>query len=228
MSSSANGAKTNVGRAYEQIKKGIIEGSLAPGTSFSEHQIAAKLEMSRTPVHQALDRLRRDEWVTIEPRSGVKVSVIDASRMKDIYEALSALEGAAVFRLASNSERDLTGIKQAVQDCEDALANDDLVGWANADDAFHRLLLERAGNPQLVRLASSVMEHAHRARLQTVRLRPRPERSNEDHRKIFELISSGKADEATELLHAHRERGISTLVPILDSLSPSNLTFQPT
>jgi DNA-binding GntR family transcriptional regulator len=218
-----NGTSTD--RALVQIKNAIIEGSLAPGAVVSEHELSVKLKMSRTPVHQALDRLRADGWVTITPRAGVTVSGLDVERMRNIYEVLIALEGAAAMRFDGDDEEAIAKLISAEELCENALRDDDLLAWANADNAFHALLLTECGNTELVRIAGSVMDHAHRARLLTVRLRPWPEASNRDHREIVGCISRGNREGARAALQRHRERGMAAVLPILETLYPSTAAF---
>jgi len=68
-----------------------------------------------------------------------------------------------------------------------------------------------SGNERLVRLSSSVVEQAHRARLLTVKLRPWPSSSNDDHAYILDCIARRNPEEARTALEAHRRRGIATL-----------------
>jgi DNA-binding GntR family transcriptional regulator len=228
------GSSSNADRAYAEIKRAVIQGALPPGAAVSEHELAGKLGMSRTPVHQALDRLRHDGWVTIAPRAGVRVAGIEPADMRDIYEALSALEGSAALRFATahasagpQGDEALERLEHAALACERALAEGDLNAWAEADNSFHSLLVVECGNQQLVRLSQSVMEHAHRARLLTVQLRSWPESYNKDHREILRHIAEGNPEAARTALYEHRQRGINTLIPILEKLfstTPSFLT----
>ena len=216
---------TSADRALVEIKKAIIEGSLAPGAQVSEHELAVRLKMSRTPVHQALDRLRADGWVSITPRAGVTISRLDVKRMRNIYEVLIALEGTAAMRFDGTDANAIALLVAAEEECEKALRENDLIGWANADNKFHALLLTESGNTELVRVSDSVMDHAHRARLLTVRLRPWPDSSNRDHREILACITSGDRDGARDALQRHRERGMMAVLPILETLYPSTASF---
>lgn len=218
--------------AYEQIKAAIISGALAPGSRVSEQQLAEQLNVSRTPVHQAVVRLQNEEWLEVSSRRGVTIAPLRADEMREIYEVLIGLEGVAVASLASrdpaaDDEVDLE-LQDACNRCEQALEEKNLRRWAAEDDRFHRLLIERSGNSRLARVAASVMEHAHRARLLTVNLRPWPSASNEDHARILQEISNRDPLRARTALEEHRRRGIATLVPILEAYSPqSGFAFMP-
>lgn len=217
--------ETSADRALVEIRRAIIEGALPPGAVVSEHELSARLGMSRTPVHQALDRLRADGWVSIAARAGVTISSVDVERMRNVYEALMALEGAAASRFDTDDAEAVMRLIDAERECELTLERRDLIGWANADNHFHSLLLEDCGNPELARLAGSLMDHAHRARLMTVNLRPLPTSSNADHRVIVDCIKRGDHAGARAALQLHRERGMNILLPILESLYPSAPSF---
>lgn len=209
--------------AYRKIKGAILDGALPPGLLASEQQIASRLAMSRTPVHQAIVRLEQEGWIELLPRRGVMIVPISASDMHDVYEALLALEVAAVRRLTSSGapENDptLLTLEQACDDGDAALEKGDLPAWAAADDRFHASLVDLSGNRHITRLARAVMEQAQRARLLTLKLRPRPSVSNADHRAILQAIKARDPNLACERMRAHRQRGMDVLLPILEALS---------
>jgi DNA-binding GntR family transcriptional regulator len=169
-------SETQAELAYRQVKMAILEGGLPPGFQASEQQLALKLNMSRTPMHQAIVRLEAEEWLELSPRRGVLIASIDAAEMREVYETLMALEGAAVSKLAKRpidaSDPTEAALQASCRACVTALEAEDLRAWAEADHAFHTLLVDVSGNRRLARLARSVSEQAHRARLLTVRLRP--------------------------------------------------------
>lgn len=216
-------AESLTGVAYRKIKAAILDGSLSPGLLASEQQVATRLTMSRTPVHQAMVRLEQDGWIRLLPRRGLQIAPISPTDMNDVYEALLALEVAAVGRLASRplQERDpaLAKLEQACKDGEAALGREDLAAWAAADARFHTLLVDFSGNVHIARLARSVLEHAQRARQVTLKLRPRPSSSNDDHRAILDAIRASDPSLARARMQAHRERGMQVLLPILDALA---------
>jgi DNA-binding GntR family transcriptional regulator len=209
--------------AYGRIKAAILEGSLPPGLLASEQQIATRLAMSRTPVHEAIVRLVQEGWIEMLPRRGVMIVGISATDMHDVYEALMALEVAAVGRLAARSASDedlaVRALEQVCDDAEAALGKNDLAAWAIADDKFHVLLVDLSGNRHIHRLARLLMEQVQRARSLTLKLRPWPSASNADHRDILAAIRNRDQALACERMRAHRQRGIDVLLPILEALA---------
>lgn len=219
--SDSNGSLTD--SIYYRVKKSIIYGDLLPGSQITEQEISLELEVSRTPVHQAILRLDNEGWLKLHPKRGVIISTVTSQEMRNIYEVLTGLESMAVERLASRpmiaDDPVDAEIREAASAAEEALERVDLTAWAEQDDRFHSLLVERSGNPYLAGLARTVMEQSHRARLLTLRLRPLPTASNRDHRAIIEAIARRDPGAAKAALEDHRRRGRDVLLPILDQLA---------
>ena len=87
-------------RAYGEIRRMIIRLDLAPGDVVREADLQAALDMSRTPIREALQRLARDHFVTVIPRRGMFVSAIDVDELSMLYETRAIMEPYAA-RLAT-------------------------------------------------------------------------------------------------------------------------------
>ena len=98
-----------------------------------------------------------------------------------------------------------------------SLEIDDLKAWADADERFHRLLVQLSGNQRLVAIVGAFMDQSHRLRMLTLRLRPKPTGSNEDHRAVIEAIVHGDADSARRTHRMHREQSGRMLIGLLST-----------
>ncbi len=98
---------------------------------------------------------------------------------------------------------------------EKALKRDDLDGWAEADERFHRLLVSMCGNARLAGIVFNYWDRAHRARMVTLRMRPKPVNSTREHLAIVAAIRRGDAEGAGALFRAHRERASRELTELL-------------
>jgi len=147
--------------------------------------------------------------------------------MREIYGVIIALEAAAAEALAErpSQERLSTAreLEAANKIMETALKNDDLTAWAKADESFHRLLIEHSGNQRLLRMYHTIMDQSHRARMITLRIRPRPEGSVKEHRSIVDAIKRGSPSQARELAKEHRVRARNQLVPLLEQVGLRHL-----
>ena len=212
-------------QAYEQIKERILSNALPPGTQILEQQLADDLGMSRTPVREAAMRLATEGLVEVRPRHGVRVLPISASDMREIYDILTALESAAAEACARRglSADEIAQLTEAVEDMDRALAADDLEAWAAADEAFHRALTALGGNRRLQALVDTIWDQAHRARMVTLRLRPKPSGSNDAHRALVAAIIDRDGETARRLHHQHRQESGDLLVDILNHFGLSQL-----
>jgi DNA-binding GntR family transcriptional regulator len=230
MRSSADGQAQKpslVDGAYDALKEAIRNNVFAPGYQGSEQEIAAQLGMSRTPVHEAIIRLQEEGLVRVLARRGVVVCAISPDDMREIYEVIIALETASAELLAERPPEqrgpvadELNGLNIQMQS---ALVADDLVEWARADERFHQLLVERSGNGRLARMFHTIMDQSHRARMLTLRLRPKPTASVREHRAIVEAIRRGNMHGARDSAKRHRVNARNQILPLLDQFGMKHL-----
>ena len=171
----AEGPSSLVENAYRAMKTAVRDNVFPPGYQGSEQEIALKLGMSRTPVHEALIRLQEEGLVRVLPKRGIQVCALSPDDMREIYDVIATLEGRAAEAIAAGDDvlkaTALAALETANADMKAALERDDLDAWAQADDSFHRALVERCGNRRLARAVATVMDQSHRARMVTLRLR---------------------------------------------------------
>lgn len=204
--------------AYEKIRQRILDNEWPPGYRALEQEVALALGMSRTPVHEALVRLHAERLIDLIPRHGMLVLPVSPTDMREIYEVLTALECMAAELVARKkpSANELAPLTVATDEMERALENDELDAWATADEEFHVALLELADNKLL---AEAVMKHwdrAHRARMFSLRLRPKPVISTREHRALLARLLDGDAEGAARENRAHRERASRELLAIFE------------
>ncbi|MCM2435939.1 GntR family transcriptional regulator [Agrobacterium rosae] len=213
--------------AYHAIRSAIRENVFPPGYQAAEIEIARQLGMSRTPVHEAMARLQEDGLVRILPKKGIIICALSPVDIEEIYEVTIALEGAAAARLSTldaDTKRDVIAqLRHATEDMMTALANNDLSTWATADERFHETLIVRSGNSRLTRMASTVADQLHRARMFTLNLRPLPTSSSDEHFAIIDAIEGGDEIMASRAARMHRKHAHDQLVPLIAKLNLQNL-----
>lgn len=214
-----------VERAYEELRKRILDNVYPPGYQSLEGELALHLGISRTPVREALIRLEKEGLIEIIPRHGVRILPVSPVVMREIYEILTALESAAAELVANRrpSEEELLPLVQATKDMAKALRADDLDAWAEADERFHRRLIELSGNKLLVQTVLNFWDRAHRARMVTLRLRRKPVNSTKEHMEMVEMIRKGDARGVVKVNRAHRQRASRELLEIFERYRFSQL-----
>jgi DNA-binding GntR family transcriptional regulator len=214
-----------VDAAYAAMRQCILDNVWPPGHRALEQALAVELGMSRTPVREALIRLQNEGLVEVVPRHGMHVLPVSAADMRDIYEMLAALEpmAAELAVRRSPTETELKPLIEASRDMARALKVDDLDAWAEADERFHRHLVALSGNRLLIEAVQKCWDRAHRARMVTLRMRPKPATSTREHLEVVDRIRAGDARGAFEAHRAHRDRGARELLAILERYRLQNL-----
>jgi DNA-binding GntR family transcriptional regulator len=213
--------------AYRFLRAAILANELSPGFQATEVEIAARLGMSRTPVHEAMARLQEEGFVQILPRRGILVKGLSPADLLEIYDILIGLEGAAAERIASEDRERIAAIVDELNGFTDsmerALSSGDLDAWADADEGFHETLVARCGNGRINRMAATIAGQSNRARRLTLNLRPAPAQSAVEHREIVAAMAAGDALAAGQAARMHRRKARDQLVPILRRLNFSLL-----
>jgi DNA-binding GntR family transcriptional regulator len=209
-----------VDQAYNVIRRRVLDNVFPPGYRALESELAEALGISRTPLREALIRLQNEGLVEVVPRHGMRVLPVSPADMAEIYVVLAALESAAVELVATRRppERDLKPLLQATRDMDHALKADDLDAWAAADEQFHRTLMDLAGNRMLKETVENFWDRAHRARLVTLRLRPKPVDSTREHAQLVDRLRAGDAAGAVAVNRAHRARASRELLALFERL----------
>lgn len=213
--------------AYAAMKEEIRESRFPPGYQASEQEIALRLGMSRTPVHEAAIRLQEDGLVRILPRKGIVICALAPADMREIYDVVIAIEGRAAALLAEKPEAEREAVAAELAALTAAMAEargmGDLAAWGHADEGFHRTLIERAGNGRMIRINQAITDQSHRARMLTLKLRRELGASVAEHERIVEAIRMGDAALAEERAHRHRARARDELLPLLESFGLKHL-----
>ena len=204
--------------AYQEIRARILDNLWSPGYQALEQEIALALGMSRTPVREAMMRLQQEGLVEVAPRRGMRVLPVSPTDMREIYEILTALECMAAEILAKRqpSLTELKPLVEATDSMSEALERNDLDAWAKADETFHMALVKLAGNRMLLETVMGYWDRAHRARMFTLRLRPKPVNSTQEHMQLVHKLAEGDSAGVVQVNRAHRERASRELLAIFE------------
>ncbi|MDQ2080927.1 GntR family transcriptional regulator [Xanthobacteraceae bacterium Astr-EGSB] len=205
--------------AYHELRARILDNRMLPGEQFTEVEIATLLKMSRTPVREAMLRLAGEGLVEMRPRHGMRIKSISVVDMREIYEVLMALESVAAGLAAAREDQGdyVERMRAAIRKMDEALEHDDRKAWAVADEQFHNLLVEAAGNARIKELVQTFVDQSHRVRMLTLPIRPLPVLSNRDHEAVVEAVAARDPERARALHHDHRRRSGQLLVDLLAS-----------
>src|SRR5262245_54102806 len=204
-------------RAYRELRQRILDGDLLPDAQYLEQELADVLGMSRTPVREALIRLADERLVEVRPRHGARILPMSADDMREVYELLAELESLAARRVAERGLKpiNLARLEDAVSQMDAALEENDLDTWASSDETFHTLLVEFAGNSRLSESVALFRCQAHRARMQALKLRPKPVDSSREHAAVLDAIRRRDGDAAFVAQRRHRQQAGANMLKVL-------------
>ena len=194
-------------QVYTALRQQLQDFVLAPGDRFSEAEIAQRLGVSRTPVREALFRLRNEGRLDVESKAGWFVRPIDFNRLEQLYELRVVLEAACVARLCTLAEPPpaLEDLKRVwLVPAAERLADERAVG--ELDEQFHTTLVRAAGNAEMARVHQDVTEHIRIVRRLDFTRGDRIEATYTEHAKILRAVIQRKPDVALLLLRSHIEQ----------------------
>jgi DNA-binding GntR family transcriptional regulator len=192
---------------YESLRESISTGTLMPGTRLIQSEVAERLGVSRLPVHEALQQLRREGFVTETGRRGLVVSAPDPAFLLQLFELRAALDQAAGQAAArARKPSDETRALAILERGRKGLAIRSLTAIASADSAFHNLIYQIAGNPLIAATAQGNWHHVRGAFLMLVDVTPELAIFWEDHTAIWRAVMDGDAARAGELSWDHSIR----------------------
>ncbi len=194
-------------QVYAALKGEIHDFQLVAGDRFSEAELGHRLGVSRTPVREALFRLRNEGFLDVEPKLGWFVKPIDFAMLEQLYDLRVVLEHASVLRLCARTEDppELGALKDIWQvPASEWLSDPRQVG--TNDEQFHATLVRAAGNAELARVHWDVTERIRIIRHLDFTRPDRIEATYVEHAKILRAVIHRKPEQAQMLLKAHIEQ----------------------
>lgn len=190
--------------AYEQIKQMIFHMELMPGDRVPEMQVAAKLSISRTPIHDALRKLEAEGLVRIERNRGAAVTQFSDAEVKEIgtlrlsQDILSA-QLAAYYGCASDFDR----LQTIAAECEAAAADGNIYGRIQKDTEFHMEIARISGNSQLIERQFEIYQQIHLIQISKYTDVEHSLIQIHHHKPLITAIRSGDLEEARRLICQH-------------------------
>ena len=200
----------------QEIERAILEGELAPGDRVNEAAVAERLKVSRGPVREALRGLEGSGLVRSVVNRGVFVREVSLEEALEAYEVRSALLRLVGRKLASAPDPALLGELEALCDrMTAAVEAGDLDAYYPLNVAFHRRLVEAAGNRYLVAIYAGLSKELHLFRRRSLVQPGGMEASYAEHRDILSAIRAGDQEAAGALLERHVTSGMGRLLAVV-------------
>jgi DNA-binding GntR family transcriptional regulator len=205
--------------AIARMKDAVLLGRYRPGQLLRQVQLMADLDLGATPAREAALELVARGLLVHESLRGVRVANVDAERASHVYRVRALLEAEAARLAAQNADDGaVERLTKHVEAMERACEAGDRKRLAVADERFHRLLADGAGNPVLTRQIEQLWEQFPRYMLW--RKRERVAESLREHRAILRHFARRDADATAAAVRDHILHGLDALAAILHEQPP--------
>jgi DNA-binding GntR family transcriptional regulator len=199
---------------YYDVKKKIINGHFKPGEVINEERLAYELEISRTPIREALQRLVIEELVVRQNNGRLKVAPITIEEAQEIFQVRSLLEGLVTREATINAtENDITKLQQLTQILVEAAENDQREFVVTYGSNIHSYLYTLSGNRTAIKILNQLNDHISRyRRLAPIEDDERSKIAAMEHQEIFEVISKKDYINAENLMKQHINKSLSAAI----------------
>ncbi len=192
---------------YGVLRTAIMEMDIYSADTnlrLDERQLAEQLQISRTPIREALAQLEREGFVEIRPRKGVYVKPKTLPEVLEIVVVWAALESMAA-RLVTQvaSDREISSLRKIGVKHSANTGRADIAEYSEANIKFHQRILELSGCELLRDTADRLLQHMHAVRRRAMGEKDRLSRSVVDHMAIIEAIENRESELAAMLVRDH-------------------------
>ena len=222
----AAAVKTTAGkRAYEWIRDAILHGEFAEGEFIDEVALSARVNTSRTPVREALQRLRVERYVDLVPRRGAQVRVVTATEMREIYQARFVLESDALRTICRRQSGVPEAARALIEEMEKAGDSHDWNRFAQLDQLFHSEIVRHQRNAVISELYDSLQPRQVRLGTRTLVEAPgRLTTIEREHRELVAAMDRHDAEASVDVLRRH----LREIPELVDAFSGGRTTSQRT
>lgn len=190
------------------LREKIFQHELKPGSWINEKTITEELEISRTPLREAIKVLAAEGLITMKLRRGAYVTEVETSDLANIFEVISILEAQAAYDVAKNAtENELEALDKVHTRLEKAAADRDINGFFELNQEFHDLIQQFAGNPWMRKVIQDLRQVLKLQRKNSLMKIGRVEQSLIEHRQILSALIGRKPEQVKELMHSHLQHG---------------------
>jgi DNA-binding GntR family transcriptional regulator len=213
--------------AYQALRHAILSGDLSPDERLVETQLAAKLQVSRTPIREALRLLQHENLVTLDSSGGLYVVSLSQADAEQLYDCRIALEQQSTYEACKHAADEqlhqldliLVQSKHLIEGKPTKLTTFQML---SLDYQFHRLIAQSSGNLWLASLLDQVFDKMQLLRLQTIKQNPKVLEICVEHRNIYDAIAARNSEAAVQAIQAHLSASKSRVIQEIQQLQHSS------
>jgi DNA-binding GntR family transcriptional regulator len=202
-------ALTKTDLAYDQIRRAILEGLFRPGSTLDQEVLAEQLDLSTTPVREALRRLESERLVVRRAHRDTVVAPMSMTMVEESFSVRFALDPMAASLAATNATpEERKALKELLLAEEPGPRPVDRV---TRHRKLHRAVYGACHNSLLVEMLDSLWDVGDRYRLVTLQHGAVAPPLPQDHGAVVKAVIEGKAKQAAKLMHEHTAQAFQTI-----------------
>lgn len=200
-------------RAYEELKRRILDETFLPGAFLSERRLSEALQMSKTPIRAALERLEMEGFVSVAPQQGILVRELTMNEVVDLFDIRRVLETYVVCQLAGRLTPDHVRQLEANLEAQKQFAErEDLAYYTRLDADFHSMLCQFHGNQEIEKVILHLRDKMFQVVARVTRTPGRSIISYQEHMAIVDAVRRGEGELAATRMDEHLLYGKQFLV----------------
>ncbi|MEQ4720303.1 GntR family transcriptional regulator [Nonomuraea sp. B19D2] len=198
---------------YARIVDSILSGHYAPGASITEAALSRALQVSRTPIREALLRLESEGVLSSALARGFTVRSLDRREVTELYPILGALEGLAIRTAHAPNAATMDTLHRTLDELE---ACDDAVRRWRLDTVWHGALVAASGNQHLLSLTTQLRVNLSRYELAYMRETRSRATADQQHRETLAAVVARDFPRAANVVEEHWRQGMELVLAWLD------------
>ena len=205
---------------HARLISDIVTLRFRPGQALSENELAQEYGVSRTPVREAVQRLRHAGLVDVRPQSGTFVSKVDLSRFREAQFVREALETACIEAALASADpvpaRDIAAMRREISAQRQCAADGDTVGFVTHDEAMHRIVCSLSGHERVWDTIAVSKVHLDRIRHMSLVTQNVMRGLTRQHRAIVDAIAERDVAAAVHVARTHTRETLRVLPDLLE------------
>ena len=210
-------------RVYHAILSHLLTGEIPAGTQLDERTLADQHNVSRTPVREAIIRLVREGLIEYYPYRGHFVKTWTVKQVQDLFEVRKALEALAIrIAVRKISDEDIDEISAILNDVDQAIKDNDLKTYGEADKRFHQTIINKTDNQTLIDALNQLTAQIQLIRSIANRDPGLVERTLAERPRILQALRTRDADMSALMMVEHIQGVEDAVIAQMKALEQEN------
>lgn len=192
---------------YQQLIDAILAQEIGPEDQLVQEKLAAEMQISRTPVREALMRLEREGVLQVSNRGSFSLYKMDDNEVRELYQARAAIEGQTARILASTHTPEMIKMLRECVEAEENISGETVLDYFRANRNIHRKFVETANNRFLLEMFDSIWGKAMAFQLFSTMENIDLSESLGDHMRLVDVIETGDLTDTIDVFTQHIQDG---------------------